>query len=140
MLARYEDAQETLNGPSDIKGDGNSIAAMPSTWNDSYRELERCLLKLRTERPTQYWHLCERYVRCATKQIEVPMQNGKPKLPPHTELAAIRETGRRYTTVMVKQWTPAVRAEKVRKAIDYIASEFKGEPYLPAELRVRVAA
>lgn len=140
MLSRYEDAQSTLMGRSEATyGDG--VLLMPKQWNRSFRELERCLHKMRDERPSQWWHVTERYLRCDDRIMEVAVRKGRPKLPPHVEVVAgAPMSGQKTARLRVHVWSPAVRAEKVRRGLEWLADEFRGEPYLPVEMTdLRVA-
>lgn len=137
MLRRLEDARETQNGPSGLKGDGQSIPLMPPTWNDSYRELDRCLALMREKRPSQHCHVCERYVVTSKKlhRKEVHIRNGKiTGINAHEELYAGQPTIKAdKIEVIIYRWQPWVRAEKVRRGIEWLTNEFRGEPYLPLE-------
>ena len=138
MLKRYTEAQEeALTGSP---GDGSHVPLMPTTWNRSYRELERCLKLMRDARSKQYWHVCERYIRAEILTLTVPFSKAKkgplPKLPPHTELVAgAKFSGEAMAAVRVRRWKPEVREEKVRNGIDYLSGTFRGEPFLPAEFQ-----
>lgn len=134
MLKRYTEAQET--GIRDGMGDGEGYPGMPPTWNRSYEELERCLRLLRAERKSQYWHVCERFIRPEVVTLTVPSQKGKPKLPPHTELVAgAASTKEKTMRVRVRRWSPKVKLQKVSKGVERLSETFKGEPYLPDEFR-----
>lgn len=139
MLLQYHDARETLNGPNDIKGDGTSLQLMPATWNDSYRELERCLLKLRTDNPTIYAHLRERYLANqpfneTVKTVSVN-ERGNICLPANTQTLCILEHRKHTARVRLRRWHPWVRRDKVNEALDTLAANFRGEPWLAPELR-----
>jgi hypothetical protein len=134
MLKRYTEAQET--GSEGIRGDGGGAIQMPPTWNRSYRELERCLGLLRDERKSQYWHVCERYIRPEILTMTVPSRKGKPKLPPHTELVAGAASSKDKTMrVRVRRWSEKVKLQKVDRGVARLSETFKGEPYMPDEFR-----
>jgi hypothetical protein len=134
MLRRYSEAQETLNGPSGIRGTGECGFEMPGTWNRSYRELDRCLAVLREKMPSKYCHLRARYLTPESVHITVTATKGKLRLPPHTELAAGAPTaGEKTARVRVYRWPQWVREEKVRVSVTFLSDTFRGEPYLPEE-------
>lgn len=139
LLRRYEEAQE--GGSGDGPGDGR-LPLMPSTWNGSYRELERCLKRMRRAEPSLWWHVTERYIRTSSIRREVPVRrpwrNGLPTvefvLPPHCELAAGgTKVGDKTAGVRLVVWNPGVELGKVRLGVEWLAREFRGEPFLPLE-------
>lgn len=141
MLARFNEARETLNGPGDIRGDGNSVTLMPSTWNDSYRELERCLLNLRNTHKPLYAHIQERYLAQQpfneiVRKVEVN-HRGNLVLPANTVVLCVIDRRKNIATARLRRWHPWVRREKINEAVDILASEFRGEPFLAPELRDR---
>lgn len=135
MLRRYHEAQD--GGLSGEPGDGTHVPLMPTTWNHSYRELERCLKAMRDVRPKQYRHVRERFLNEATAVLVVGFtKNAQPKLPPHCELiAGAAVMGEKKSRVRVRTWAPWVRNEEVRKGVVWLAENFRGEPYLPIEFR-----
>ncbi len=134
MLRRYTEAQEPLSGRSQVPGSGDRLPLMPPTWNDSYRELERCLRQLRDTRPTCYWHLCERFIRTQDLTLELPVRRGRVKLPPHTEVAAGHVSiGAKTAKLRCRRWSSSVREQKVRLALAWLVREFRGMPFLPLE-------
>jgi hypothetical protein len=143
MLRRYGEAQETMNKGG--VGDGDAVTLMSLTWNESYRELERVLKAMRPVRPSQWWHLTERFLRCQDRVAEVRVVRSKRgpelKLPPHSELGAgAPEIAGATARVRLVVWDPSVRMEKVRRGLEYVSSEFRGEPFLPAEFLPEKAA
>lgn len=134
MLSRYQEAQEP-DGKGGQPGSGERVPLMPATWNRSYRELERCLRELRAERTCQYWHLSERYLRCRIITVDCKVVKGKIRLPEHSELVAgAAQAGEKTARVRLRQWDPGVRAEKVRRAVAWLAVSFQGDPYMPVEM------
>jgi hypothetical protein len=143
LLRRYGEAQETMNKGG--VGDGDAVTLMPLTWNESYRELERVLKVMRTERRSQWFHVTERYLRCTERVAEVRVVRTKRgpelKLPPHSELGAgAPEIAGATARVRLVVWKPEVRMEKVRRGLEYVSAEFRGEPFLPAEFLPEKAA
>ena len=142
MLATYHDAQETLNGPSDIHGTGERVNLMPKTWNESYRELERCLRYLRAEHPATYAHIQERYLAQQpyneiVRKIEVN-QRGNLVLPANTVVLCVIDQRKHLATARLRRWHPWVRRERINAGLDIIADMFRGEPYIEAELRTKI--
>lgn len=154
MLRRFHEAHDAgvVEG---VRGDGGGWPHMASTWNASYRTLDALLDRMKPEslggggeRPSQWWHVTERYLRCEHRVIEVRAvrrRNGQVdfKLPPHTELEAGAPSIKDSTArVRVAQWSSAVRAEKVRRGIEWLAESWPAgsEPYLPAEFLEGIAA
>ena len=133
MLRHYNDAEDVLRAPTRIKGDG--IIAMPTEWNRSYRELERCIRVMRHTKPDLWHHVRLRYLACDTRTVDASVRNGKPSLPACCELAAgAVEVGAKTVRVRVRQWSPLVDHTKVSQGIDWISNTFRGEPYLPLEM------
>ena len=149
MLRRYEEARETLNGPSGVRGDGGDVCLMPVTWNASYRELERCLQRMRESRESLvrcsdgekrspralWWHVTERFLRPELRHMRVPVRGGKPRIPAHAELhAGAVEVGEKWARVIVCVWSPAVSEVAVDAGLEWLADSFRGEPYMPVEM------
>ena len=130
MLKRFHEArEEALSGQP---GDGSHVPQMPSTWNASYRELERCLRLLRDDRPKQYRQVYLRYVDHTGRTMEVTFHRGKPKLPPNTELlAGAAISGEKSARVRVRAWPDWVKQVEVDKGVRYLSDQFRGEPFLP---------
>jgi hypothetical protein len=136
MLRRYSEAQETMNKGG--MGDGSSVTLMPLTWNESYRELERVLKLMREERPSQWWHLTERFLRCQDQVAEVRVFRTRKgpefRLPAHCELGAGAPQIAGHTArVRLVVWSSSVRMEKVRRGLEYVSQQFRGDPFLPQE-------
>lgn len=135
LLEHYNEAEETLNAPGGTPGTGDRIPLMPPTWNRSMRELERCLKQLATHRPSQNWHLRERYIRAQDVRITVTVKNGNLRIPAHhTLIAGAANTGERKANIRCRRWNPAVRQHKVDLALDYLAHRYQGEPYLHPDM------
>lgn len=126
LLERYHDLVDPMQSRAG-KGEGSG-PGMPRTYTASVRELERLLVRMREERRSQWWHVTERYIRCqhVTKDVQVKRKgkNGK--------TATVIE--RQCVTV----YPPAVRLEKVRRGVKWIADEWQlqSEPMIPSEMLV----
>jgi hypothetical protein len=133
MLKRYEEAQETLVRTGE--GSAGYGFAMPATWNHSYRELYRTLCALRHEDRPAYRHLHARYIDPWRMRLEIKIVNGKPKLPPHTDIVSRKLLiAGSTTTITANVWPDWVDNTLVARGLDYLEREFRGEPYLPASL------
>lgn len=137
MLRRYDEARDP-SSRTGILGSGDSVPLMPPTWNASYRELERVLTEMRSERKSQWWHLSQRY-RFATDAVvecRIVRKRGQAviKLPPHCELAAGSPiVGEKVVKARVRRWTPDVDNQKARRGLEWVSERFRGEPFLPVE-------
>lgn len=133
MLRHYNEAEE-VNGNGSGFGTGDLVPLTPATWNRSYQQLETLLDRMRTERKSQWWHVHQRYIAAQVAMVDAHITNKKLKLPPHCELAAgAPQVGAKTVRVRVVRWNPAVRDEKVRRGIGWLADHYHGEPFLPEE-------
>jgi len=147
MLRRFRDAQETL---CVSQGGGAGVSLMPKTWNQSFRELERCLHALSAERPKQARMLLARYVDpTVSRRKLVGRRNAKgevvfAKLPPHSEIrsyAQLPERGHAHEwDAILASWPKWVQPKAVESGVDRVCALFAGEPFLPAEFLDAVAA
>jgi hypothetical protein len=150
MVRRFNEARETM-GHVGLPGSGDRIPLMPDTWTESYRELERVLLRLREERPKRYWHLSTRYLKASERQCELAFRAGRyVGLYPNEAVLKgfagsfdpIWDTGPRDKAakgtptgqVIVQTWSPLVRRQVVRDAVLTVDEWFPGSPYLPKEM------
>lgn len=140
MLRHYNDAEDPMNGPSGVRGDGLSLPLMPEAWNQSYRELERVLKVMRDEVPWLWWDIRERFLACQVRMVEAKVSKGRVKLPDNCEVAAgAVEVGSKTVKVRVRQWSPLVRQERVEAGVCWISERFRGEPFLPDEFAEQAA-
>jgi len=134
MLHRFHEARDPAFGRDGMPGDGQGYAHMPSTWNGSYRELERCLVALRDAAPVSYVHLMARHVTRTERVKLLRFVNGKPVLPPRCEVVAGSVSiGEQYATCRVLEYPDWVRDEMVDHGLAWVSREFRGEPFLPEE-------
>lgn len=126
LLERYTELVDPMQAGAG--GEGGWGLSMPHTYTDSVRELERLLRVMREVRPSQHWHVSERYIRATSVVRDVPAKR-KTK---HGKTVTVVE--RR----VIVQWNPAVRAHKVELGIAWLASRWAlvHEPMLPSELLV----
>lgn len=127
LLERYGELVDPMVS-RDGGGDGVAVPLMPRTYTRDVRELERLLVRMRSERPSQWWHVSERYLRSSrvTRDVRVRRRgkNGKS--------AWVIERQ------VVDVFSPSVRLEKVRRGVRWLADEWglPLEPMLPRELLV----
>jgi hypothetical protein len=152
MLRRFHEAREAY-AEGTGSGDDGHMPQMAKVWNTSFRELERCLKQLREERVSQYWHLCERYIKADRRQKELVYRAGEylvrngaryERLPAHCEVivgfVTVGERGKHPKGTLgpgpclVEFWQPKVRRQKVEHAVDRLVDTFRGTPYLPDEM------
>jgi hypothetical protein len=143
LLRRYRDAECTLERSTGT-GDG-AAPLMPACWNESFRELERCLHVLSGERPKQARQLLARYVDPQISRRRLIGKRGKDEavtfkdVPTHSEVlsyAKLPDSDRAANEwdVVLASWPRWVRTPLVESALDRIEALFKGEPYLPQEM------
>jgi hypothetical protein len=151
LLRRFNEAREAF-GEAGGPGDGSHVPQMARVWNSSFRELEKRLIQMRSERPSQFWHVSERYIRATRRQVDLKYQAGLylletdgrwARLPAHCEVVVGFVTaGERGKTVkgvlgpgpcVVASWDSRVRQSKVDRGVDWLAEAFSGTPYLPVE-------
>jgi hypothetical protein len=108
---------------------------------------------MREERPSQFWHVSERYIRSRRRRVELVYRAGHylqvdehsryVKIEPHHEVVVgfvtAGEHGKHVKGTLgpfgciVESWSPRVRQSKVEKGVDWLADAFVGTPYLPVE-------
>lgn len=137
LLERHAELTEPIRAGNG-QGAGGGVALMPhepscvilksnppycSCSRRSVVELERLLVRMRDERRSQWWHVTERYVRCTyvTRDVEVKRKgkNGK--------------TARVVERQLCVDFHPGVRAEKVRRGVEWLADNWadRAGPMLP---------
>lgn len=128
LLERYSELVDPMQ--SGNGGEGGWGLSMPRTYTASVRELERLLRLMQVERRSQWWHVSERYLRAQSALKDVPVKR-KTK---HGKTVTVVERQ------VVVTYSPAVRLEKVRRGVEWLAASWDerrvGEPMLPAELQV----
>lgn len=153
ILNRWDELVERA-GRSGVRGDDDTVSLMPRSYNASVREVERLMRRMKVERPSQWWHVSERYLRSQRSSKTVLWWQGRWQLPAHHEVVAqpggwtlelARGKKRRAPQefrVAVVSWSPAVRAQKVRLGLAWLAGEWSlgHEPMLFVEKGDKVAA
>ena len=144
MLDHFKAAQETLwsGQGADAEADGG-VRAMPAVWNDSYRELERVLQRMKNLATPDdlasmgfrlaFFALRDWYLHCVKHPVYDPAQ-----------IIRFQKRGilhEEEKTKKVVRWRIERKADPrmVHRGIEWISGEFVGEPFLPKEI-VEVAA
>jgi hypothetical protein len=141
LLEHLEDVRAGLRDGS--SADAIHLPLMCTAWNSpSYRELERLLPLLRSERPDLAWHLRatffaprKRVLACANPTCGWTT-NAWASVNFHTH-------GRRHVAVvpkMIRVVGPDVRPKLVDAAIEWLDERWRGEVFLPDELLPLVGA
>lgn len=127
LLERFSELVDPMQMRA-AEGDGTGLLLMPATYTPSVRELERLLIRMRSERRSQWWHVTERYIRCQRVQRVITEKRrtkaGKTVMVPVDRI--------------VTSWHPGVRQEKVRRGVAWLADNWRlgHEPMIPKELLV----
>lgn len=145
----YSELIDPLNGPASLRGDGESLALMPSTYTATVKEYERLVKLMRDDRSeplvrtpggdkvsvrSLWWHLehwhhrAERVIRHVPKQAKT--KRGK-------TLTVMNQDGRPATEPkLAYRRDPGASVARAELAIQFIASRWDhrriGEPMLPA--------
>lgn len=130
----YNDLVSPLNGPSGVRGDGESYGGMPSTYTPTLREFERLLRAMReSDEQTRLlrWHLLEWHLK-ATRVIKHEPRIVRTKTRKRSLL--LDEMGNIVTVPVVRVCRNARADEnKAREAVAIMARcwSLKSEPMLP---------
>lgn len=150
MLNRYNEARSEASG---VGGGGSRHESRingfdPETWTPEFRELERCLERLRWlashGRPmiahnvssgAAWWNVRQRYLEARVVRREVRMRKTHSghrvpvRLPSYMEVVA-RPTVLQGKTqyMLVRQWDERVDPHVVGVALRWISDEFRGRP------------
>lgn len=155
MLARYDEAKAESSG---VGGGGthneSRINAFdPTTYTPAYRELDRCLERLKWlayhGRPMiaknvnayrGWWNLDQRYFRCekVQKPIHLRKTRSGDRIPaglPRNMAIASRATilNGSQALAMVWVWDPRVDLAVVDETVAWISKEFRGTPSVYSE-------
>lgn len=151
MLQHYNHARSEASGGAGGGGarhEARLLGLDPTTWTREYRELERCLERLRwlalhgrpmIERGVSsgaaWWHVRQRYLEAREVREEVHLRktHSGDRVPAH--LPRNKEViGRptilqgRSQRLLVRVWDPAVDPHIVGAGLRWISREFRGEP------------
>jgi hypothetical protein len=139
LLDHYTEAQETLSSRGGPGAAGEGLALMPKVWNDSYRELERALIRMKglsdpNELASLGFHLGYTAIRLWYLECEkYPQLPKKRKVQRGREIVEVQDAPRWR---IVRRASPGM----VLRGLVWVAAEFVGEPYIPKEILEPVAA
>jgi hypothetical protein len=127
LLDQWDAIWCPLNGPSGVRGDGGSLALLPTVaGHRSVRELERVLRLLFVAAPGDYRHL--KAYRCDVEWRTTDRLRRRRRPRGHGfEIVQVRERER-----VLPRWLDMGR---VYRAEDWLEAHFKGDPELPREMR-----
>lgn len=122
LVERYEELVDPLTQNGE-KGNGDQPPQMPTTYTASVREVERLLIKMRTEARFLWWHVTERYLRSSSTTRDVWV---KRKLPSGRAVSEERR-------LVVTRVHPHVIDPFVNEGLQWMAKEWslRSEPMLP---------
>jgi hypothetical protein len=141
LLRRYRDLVGVSSSGDALMGRVSPVGSRAlysegGDWDKSGCDaLDDLLRRLKRERPGQWWHLTERYLRCDVRSRRIKTEGGKlPKPGPHREFLGhgVRPPdllAGGEVLVVVEEWRKEVRLDKVRHAIAYLAERFPWDRY-----------
>lgn len=140
LLENYMEVEQGLQEPK--SGPGDFIPQMCRAYrHPSYVELRRVLLILQSTEPVIWWDLAETYFRFQERRVAWCSHCGG-EYPTRFE-ESLHRHGRKLVKLIprvVRRRSLAIRPENVNTAIDWLTDNFHGEPFIPDELLVYVAA
>lgn len=143
LLRSYHDACSAGDIGEGSGSLGDRLLLMSEEWHEgSYSELHRALCVMRAERPAEYWHVAERYLRCTRRQTM-----GCPECRQYTRegirhVHYVNGRGQKVerTRIIEERWNPRVSEYALSRGLDYLSTEFRGEPFLPKAIYEVVAS
>ena len=150
MLVRFVEAKSEASGGGggDSRLESRLLGFDPLTWTREYRELDRCLDRLRwlaehgrpmiernVSSAAAWWNVRARYLEAETVRREVHSRRTHSgervpgRLPGNYEIVA-RPTilQGKSQHMLVRVWDPGVRPEVVAAALRWISREYRGTP------------
>lgn len=142
----YTELVDPLNGPATVRGDGESLALMPSTWTPTVREYERLVKLMRDDRSeplvklpdgskvsvrSLWWHLEHWHHRAVRVIRHVPVQSVGKK---GRKLRVLNSDGSPATQPVIAYLRdPKAELVRAERAIQFVASRWSlpVEPMLP---------
>lgn len=155
MLTRYEQARSESSSPGGSGGRHESrlLEFDHQTWTSAYRELDRCLERLRyiaqhgrpmiergVSSSTAWWHLRHRYLHADVVRREVHSRRTHSgervpvALPANMEIVA-RQTilNGKSSSMLVRVWDRRVDPKIVAAGLGWIAGQYRGMPAVYSE-------
>jgi hypothetical protein len=135
LLDHYVEAQETIySGAGRDAADDAGVVLMPLVWNMSYRELERCLKRMRALAETAgaaspvfrswYFHVNAWYLRAERKRAPMIRKDKKGR-----DYHVTTGAGPQFVLTVKREGNPGM----VLMGLGWLSAEFEGEIYLPRE-------
>jgi hypothetical protein len=134
LLEKYDDAQDPGYARSGVRGGDGGDGLMPPVWNASYRELERCLNRMKgLAGPEDLASLGFRfgfiaitnwYLRAERKRAPLIRTDKKGR-----DYHVTTANGPQYVIAVTRTGNPTF----VMKGLEWLSAEFVGEIYLPKE-------
>lgn len=151
MLERYQEALAQAKGEGGIGGQFSSAMLLwdGQTWTPEFRELERCLWKLRElarqggvieDEPAHrvWWNIKERYLVAQLRRRTVHTQKTKRGyrvpvgIPPNAEIVSrVTQLRGEQSSVILRIWDNRVNSAILAIGVGWLADEFRGSPSLP---------
>jgi hypothetical protein len=150
LLRVYRDLEGASSGgvgPGGYENGDRMLYMDGGEWDRSGCDaLDEVLTQLRSERPTQWWHVTERYLRCEVRPQRIKTARGRlPKPGAHREFLGhgvrppdLLRGGE--VLVVVEMWCPEVRLEMVRRGVWFLVAGFPWDKFRWKDLRQGVAA
>lgn len=140
LLENYVDVVEGLR---DRLGSGEHLPLMCRAWRvpaQGYPELDHQLGIMRASEPSLYWHLAQTYFHSTRRRVlECPRCRA---VMPTWHSANFHKHGHSNVAVVprvIRIVRSEVRAQSVEDAIDWLETNWRGEVFVPDELRAAVA-
>jgi hypothetical protein len=148
LLRLYRDLEGVSTSGNRGGGrDSRALYSEDSEWDRSGCDaLDSLLGDLRVERPVQWWHVTERYLRCEVRPQRIKTARGRlPSPGAHREFLGhgvrppdLLSGGE--VLVVVETWQPTVRLEKVRRGIRFLVVGFPWNDFRWRDLRQEMTA
>jgi len=137
LLEHYNDVQPGLVDTDGGDGSGGGGLLADGCWKHySYRELERLLGVMRDTSRATYWHLAETYFWAPRRRVAYCPSCRRSS--PTSKIDTFHKHGHGRTFKLVpkaeRMVSPRVRPKIVALAIDWLESNWNGEPLIPDDL------
>jgi len=146
LLSTYRDVVAPRTSDLGVSAEhGDRILLMPPAYHEgSYRELERCLLRLRVRFPRLDWQVRARYFESEQKTRALARRSGgwvglgENERIVGTPVQTLY--GKGNYRAFVESWDPHVDPVRVARGVDLIEKWWRGDPQLPREIWEAIAA